>query len=270
VELRKQTEKDLYNKRAEEIIKKKNYLIVGQYGSKRYGPIVSIPIRFAEEKIKEIINNKREEITLLDYGCGMGIHSIFPAKLGAKVYGIDISEKSLEIAKERARQEGVERQATFLVMDCEKLEFPANFFDIIFNCGTLSCVDRKKAYPEIVRVLKPDGYFISIDALGHNPLLSLSRKIKVIRGLRTQQGVANILKMEDVVMARQYFRKTEVSFFDIATLVAIPFQKLPGFNLIAKFLERIDKVLLKSPFFQKYAFKVVFIFSFPQQGDKVR
>ena len=266
LKLRKQIERNHYNKQAEEIIKKNYINFDSQYGSKKCGPILGIPLHFTEEKMKEIINNKREEITyLLDYGCGSGIHSIFPAKCGAKVYGIDISQKSIEIAKEWARREGIEKQTTFLVMDCEKLEFPENFFDIVFNCGTLSCLDRKKAYSEIIRVLKPNGYFISVDTLGHNPILNLNRKIKLRRGARTQQTFNNILKMEDVEMATQYFRKPEVYYFNLITLMAIPFQKLPGFNYCGKALETVDKVLLKLPFLQKYAFKVVFIFSEPKK-----
>lgn len=200
----------------------------------------------------------------MDYGCGMGVHSIFPAKCGAKVYGIDISEKLLEIAKEWAKRERIEERTEFLRMDCERTEFPDNFFDIVFNCGTLACLDRKKAYPEVARVLKPDGYFISIDTLGHNPLLNLNRKIKLVRGLKTQHTVSNILKMSDVEAAKQYFKKTEMHFYHLFDLAAVPFQKFLGCGII-DFLERVDKILLKIPFLRKYSFKVIFIFAEPKK-----
>jgi len=266
---RKKIEKEHYNKQAGEIIKK-NYLNFDwkKYGSQRQGPILGTPFRFTEEKIKKIIKKKREKeeaLYFLDYGCGMGVHSIFPAKLGAEVYGIDISDKSIEMAKEWAKREGVEGQTTFRVMDCEKVEFQDNCFDIVFNCGTLSCLDRQRAYSEIVRVLKPEGYLISVDTLGHNPFLNLNRKIKWKRGLRTQQTLGNILKIKDIEMAKQHFGKTEVYFYHLISWVMVPFEKVPGFNVIARFLENIDQVLLKLKFFQKYAFKVVFIFSQPRK-----
>lgn len=135
LEERKQKEKNHYNKQAEEIIKKNYTNFDWCYGAKKYELILGIPFRFTEEKTKEIIGKKikKGKIThLLDYDCGNGIHSIFPVKWGAKVYGIDISQKSIEIAKEWARRENVEKQTTFLVMDCEKLEFPNDFFYIIF------------------------------------------------------------------------------------------------------------------------------------------
>jgi len=150
-------------------------------------------------------------------------------------------------------------------MDCERLEFPDNFFDIVFNCGTLSCIDRNKGYLEIVRTLKPDGYFISIDTLGHNPLLNLNRKIKLKRKLRTQQAFSHILKMEDIGIAKKYFKNTETYFFNLVTLLRIPFQRLPRFNSIEKFLEMLDLFLLNKTFLRKYAFKVVFIFSEPKK-----
>jgi ubiquinone/menaquinone biosynthesis C-methylase UbiE len=269
METRKKIEKNHYDRQVEEIIKK-NYTDFNweQYGSKRYGPILGLPFRFTEEKIKKIIDEKKEKgeiIHFLDYGCGMGVHSIFPAKLGAEVYGIDISEKSLEIAKKWAEQLGVKDRVKFLVMDCEELKFPDNFFDIVFNCGTLSCLDRNRAYPEIVRVLKPDGYFISVDTLGHNPLLNLNRKIKLMRGLRTRHTFENILKMKDIEIAKEYFMETKVYFFNLINLIGIPFQKLPGIDFFARVLEAGDKILLKIPFLRKYAFKVVFIFSQPRK-----
>ena len=266
MEARKKIEKNHYNKQAEEIIKK-NYIGFNwkQYGAERFGPILGAPFRFIEERLRRIIEKKREVINFLDYGCGTGVHSIFPAKIGAKVYGIDISEKSLEIAKKWAEQEGVKEQVKFLVMDCERLEFPENFFDIVFNCGTLSCLNRERAFSEIVKVLKPDGYFISIDTLGHNPILNLKRKINLLRGLRTKQTYENVLRMKDIEIAKQYFNQTEVYFFNLFTLLLIPFQKFPGFKYFLNLFQSIDKFLFQFPFFQKYAFKVVFIFSRPKK-----
>jgi len=265
MELRKKIEKRHYDEQAKEIILKNYTSFDAGYGSKSCGQILGIPFRFTEEKIKAIIDNKKgEDIRLLDYGCGTGVHSIFPAKCGAKVYGIDISKKLSKVAKEWAKREKVDRQTEFLVMDCEKLIFPDNFFDIIFNCGTLACLDRKKAYPELTRVLKPDGFFVSIDTLGHNPLLNLNRKIKLMKGLKTQHTVSNILKMEDVEMAKQYFKKTEIYFYHLLDLIAIPLQKFLGHNIIG-FLEQMDRILLKINFLRKYAFKVVFIFSQPKK-----
>lgn len=267
MEIRKQKERNHYDKRAQQILKENYAHFNWNEGSKNFGIIARSHFKFTEEKIRRTIREKdRQNAMILDYGCGTGVHSIFLAKQGACVYGIDISESAITIAKEWANRKHVKKQIVFQVMDGEKLLFPENFFDIVFNCDTLSCVDREKAFPEIVRVLKPDGYFISVDTLGHNPILNLRRKIHFMRGSRTFQTFNNILTMNDIETARQYFDKTKVRFFHLLTLAGIPLEKIFRFVFIGRFLEKIDKQILTFPFFQKYAFKVVFIFSSPKKG----
>ena len=73
------------------------------------------------------LNNK----TFLDYCCGTGVHSIFPAKLGANVLGIDFFEKSIEIAKKRAKIFQVENQCSFKVQDVKNLGIINTKFDFI-------------------------------------------------------------------------------------------------------------------------------------------
>ena len=188
------------------------------------------------------------------------------AKSGSEVTGIDISDVSIEVAKERAIHEGVDKQTRFLVMNCEALEFDNDSFDIVFNSGTLAYLDLQKALFEIVRVLKPDGVFLGIDTLGHNPLLNLNRKIKRKRNLRSQWAVDHILRMNDLELVERYFGKAEFKFFNLATLAAVPFSKLPGFDFVLGLLKAMDAVLLKLPFLKKGAFKVVFLCRQPNKA----
>jgi ubiquinone/menaquinone biosynthesis C-methylase UbiE len=270
IELRKQIERDHYNKAVRRIIESKK--IDWRYGAERNPLIWRSQFYLAENKIKEIIDEKiklNRTVRFLDYGCGTGIFSILPAKLGAKVYGIDISEESIKFAKELAKHHGVEEKISFCIMDCEKMNFPNDFFDIVFNCGTLSCLNKEKAFSEIARVLKEDGVFISLDTLGHNPFLNLKRKINFIRGKRTEQTYRNVLKMKDIEMAKKYFEKREIHFFYLLTPFLFFFQRIPGFKYILSFFETIDKILLKISFLRKYAFRVVFIFSQPKKLIKL-
>jgi len=229
--------------------------------SENFNPALRMPYIFCEEILRHNCQNKR----VLDYGCGVGPYSIFLAKNGGEVTGIDISEVSIEIAKERAIREGVDKRTRFLVMNCEALEFADDSFDVVFNSGTLSYLDLPKALFEIARVLKPDGVFLGVDTLGHNPLLNLNRKIKERQNLRSQWMVEHILRMKDLEMTRRYFGKAEFKFFNLAALAAVPFSRLPGFNFVLRLLEAVDKVLLKLPFLKKLAFKVVFILSQPNK-----
>lgn len=229
--------------------------------SENLNPALRIPYVFCEEILQHNCQNKK----VLDYGCGLGKYSVFLAKNGSEVTGIDISDVSLEVAKKRAIYEGVDKQTHFLAMNCEALEFDDDSFDMIFDSGSLSYLDLQKALSEIVRVLKPDGVFLGIDTLGHNPLLNLNRKIKRKRNLRSQWSVDHILRMSDLEMAKRYFGKAEFRFFNLATLAAVPFSKLPGFNFLLSLLKAVDGVLLRMPFLKNWAFKVVFILSQPNK-----
>lgn len=224
-------------------------------------PALLIPHVFCKEILRKRYQNKK----VLDYGCGLGEYSVFLAKMGCQVTGIDISDISIEVAKKRAIREGVDKQIRFLVMNCEALEFDDDSFDIVFNAGSLSYLDLQKALSEIVRVLKTDGVFLGIDTLGHNPLLNLNRKIKRKRYLRSQWSVDHILRMSDLKMAKRYFGKAEFRFFNLTTLAVMPFSKLPGFHFVLSSLKTVDTVLLRLPFLKNWAFKVVFIFSKPNK-----
>ncbi|MBI3335001.1 MAG: class I SAM-dependent methyltransferase [Candidatus Portnoybacteria bacterium] len=212
--------------------------------------------RFCEKWMKSHIKTGE---SVLDYGCGNGIHSILPAKIGAKVTGVDLSQGSLAIARERAKRERVEKQTTFLLMDCEKMTFPDDSFDMVFDGGTFSSLDIKKAIPELARVLKPDGALLAIETLGHNPLTNMKRRINKLLGRRTGWAVEHILKMDDLAFMRKYFDKVETHFFHLFSLFAFPFLSLPGGISLLRVLEKIDSLLLKIPFLQKYAFKIVII-----------
>ncbi len=95
----------------------------------------------------------------LDVGCGGGLLAEEFARLGCVVTGVDPSEKSLETARDHARQEGLAIEYRQGVG--EDLPFPAGAFEIVYCCDTLEHVnDLGKVIGEISRVLKPGGIFL--------------------------------------------------------------------------------------------------------------
>lgn len=211
--------------------------------------------KFLYDRLGEICQGK----IVLDYGCGRGTHSLQVAKMGAaRVVGIDLSERSLEEAKYKLQNTKYNIQ--FLKMDCEKMEFPDNSFDVIFDGGTFSSIDLSRAWPEMARVLKPEGILIGIETFGHNPITNLKRKLNKLTGNRTAWATAHIFKTKDLEQAKKYFNKSEVYYFHLISWLAFPFLKWPGGKSLLRFLEFFDRMLLRAPFLRKYAFKVVFIF----------
>ncbi len=95
---------------------------------------------------------------VLDLGCGNGrLYELLKEK-SVDYYGIDNSEKLIEIAKIRYPK------VKFLVADALNLPFPDSFFDKVFSIAVLHHIPseelRLKFLEEIKRVLKPEGFLI--------------------------------------------------------------------------------------------------------------
>jgi len=203
---------------------------------------------------------------VLDFEDSTGIHSIEPVRLGASgVVGIDISRKSLAIARERAKRDGVAAKVNFLEMDCESLKFPDDSFDIVLDGSVFSSLNLNAALMEIARVLKPDGKLIGIETLGHNPVINLKRRLNIATGSRTIWAANHIFKMSDFKLAEKYFQTIQAKFFHLTVLSAVPFNNMPGLKHAIKLLDKLDEQILKLSLLKRYAFKTVFIFSKPKK-----
>ena len=131
MEERKQEEIEYYDKKAEEWLREKSEK-KWQGDFERFNQILLSSFSFCYQFLEKNCQDKK----VLDYGCGNGIHSIFLAKSGAeKVIGIDLSEKSLAIARERVKRERLEGKIEFISMDCEKMELPDNFLTSFLTVG---------------------------------------------------------------------------------------------------------------------------------------
>lgn len=90
---------------------------------------------------------------VLDVGCGTGNFSIKLARLGCDVTGIDISERMLQLARRKSKQQGF--NITFRNMDVCDLNFPDESFDAVFSMATIEFVaEPEKAVNEMFRVAK--------------------------------------------------------------------------------------------------------------------
>ena len=114
---------------------------------------------------------------ILEVGIGTGKNLDFYGK-GAKVIGIDFSEKMLQIAKEKLVKSG-KKNILLKQMDAENLKFKDNSFDyVVTTCVFCSVPDPIKGLKEIRRVLKPTGRLIMIEhVLSKNPIIALIEHI---------------------------------------------------------------------------------------------
>jgi ubiquinone/menaquinone biosynthesis C-methylase UbiE len=257
---RKRKEAEFHNVLRDPALLKDPELYHKLTANKKYYVVTRKSRTYYEEWLRSRCAGKR----VLEYGCGNGSYSILAAQHGAEAVGIDISDVSVENARQAASRQGVGDKATFQVMDCESLTLPDDSFDIVCESGVLHHLDLNGALKEIARVVKPDGHVICAEALGHNPVIQLYRRLTP--HLRTDWETEHILSKHDIFLARKWFERVDTRFFHLASLAAVPFRSTALFGPVLSVLEAADEVLLRLPVVKWQAWQVVYVLSGPRKG----
>ena len=85
--------------------------------------------------------------------CGSGIEPVLAAQAGGEVYAFDISPVAVETAKKVAAFHGVGMTAE--AMDFHNLQYPDDFFDVMYGSYILHHIDCSLAGEQMLRCLKP-------------------------------------------------------------------------------------------------------------------
>jgi len=92
----------------------------------------------------------------IDLGCGTGYKSAWLARHGARVVGVDNSERQLETARALQRQHGLE--FPLIHGNAEAVPLPDAHFDLaISEYGASIWCDPYRWVPEAARLLRPGG-----------------------------------------------------------------------------------------------------------------
>jgi SAM-dependent methyltransferase len=182
--------------------------------------------------------------TVLDLGSGGGIDVLLSAKrVGptGKVYGLDMTDEMLALARENQRKAGASN-VEFLKGEIEAIPLPDHSVDVIIsNCVINLSADKDRVIREAFRVLKPGGRFAVSDVIVRGAVPpEIRRSVElwvgcvagaleesVYRDTLASAGFAEIdidpWRVYDVCDAREFLKDTGVDADAVASVASDKF-----------------------------------------------
>ena len=197
--------------------------------SSKFYTLFSLSSEYYEGMLQSIVNPNS---SVLEFGCGLGTNCPKIEEIGAKYFGIDISEVGI---KKASQQYG----DYFEVMDCENPTLNQKF-DVVFGNSILHHLDSIKARDAICNLLHNSGEFLFLEPMGYNPLINLYRYLTPNE--RTPDEHPFLFK--DFRIYEEKFQ-LQIKYFHLFDLLSIPLR-----GRIKKQLQNIDSII--EPYFRKW------------------
>lgn len=176
----------------------------------------------------------------LSLGCGGGAREVRAIRQGfaRSVLALDISAASLEVARERALQEGAQA-IEFRVADLNALDLPPKEFDLVLMEMSLHHVKALEAtLDQVARSLRPDGYLVVNEFVGPSQFQFTDLQLEITRDLL---GVLPASLRKDVnsgAVKEDYQRRPIEHWFD-----ADPSEAIRSDEIVGELEKRFDVVL---------------------------
>ncbi len=158
--------------------------------------------------------------TVLDVGCGEGTNSILLAKLGAKVTGVDISSKSIDLAKRRAEINRLTGACHFVCGPLETVDLPAESFDVIWGDAILHHVipDMAAILQRLTVWAKPGALMVFGEPVNFNQALRRLRFIVPVENDASPDE--RPLEHAEVAILRRYLPDLRLRHFSLLARLA--------------------------------------------------
>jgi len=187
------------------------------------------PVEEYRRRVYQKINLEiRPGMKVLDLGCGDGYDSVFFAKKGAQVTGVDeiTSPQWQEFKKSYPK-------LSFLKANAEKLSLPSNSFDLVFTKDVAHHTQNpEKFLKEALRLTKKGGELVIIEANRYNLLFFVH--------LTLMRGHQHFEKKRFKEMVKKIKGKNKVRFLEFEAHVwPFPYWLRKGCNLCQNWLEKL-------------------------------
>lgn len=149
-------------------------------------------------------NHLRLAGPIVDLGCGNGRNALYFAKKGYEVIAIDFVDSALAIARSKKRN-GLDLRFIHHSLP-DRLPLPNSSIGLILDIATtpsLNTTELKKTKAEIVRVLRPGGFFVTFVPARHNALYEKLPKKQGGKFVLLQNGVWD--RVWDVAEIASYY-----------------------------------------------------------------
>jgi 2-polyprenyl-3-methyl-5-hydroxy-6-metoxy-1,4-benzoquinol methylase len=179
---------------------------------KRYGELRRR--RFSKEYRFRVLG-PLEGKSVLDVGCGDGENAMNFSKLGARVTGIDISPKAIELARKRADVNQVTSLTDFICSPLETADFSERSFDVIWGDAVLHHLipDLDNVMQRLVVWAKPGAVVMFGEPLNLSPWL---RKLRLKLPIKTDATPdERPLEAKEIEIIRQYLPDLYVRHFSL-------------------------------------------------------
>ncbi|MGZ6124584.1 MAG: class I SAM-dependent methyltransferase [Myxococcales bacterium] len=192
--------------------------------------------------------------SILDVGCGEGEDAMIFARFGARVTGLDVSPGAIDLAKQRARVNGVAHRTRFICAPLHAASLPAQAFDVIWVDNVLHHVldDLEGTMQALLEAAKPGATILCIEPVNLNKTL---RRIRFLVPVHTEvtPGERPLEKADLATLERLIpgLRRRHFNFLGRLTRFVIPGYRYeraaPWRRALSDLIHFTDRVLLSIP-----------------------
>lgn len=154
--------------------------------------------------ILELVN-ATPETSFLEPGIGTGLNVIPLIRRGYSVTGIDASQAMLDQLRKKLHQ--IPPNLNLIHADASQLPFKAESFDVVLTVHMIHTVANWKIFlDEVVRVLKPRGYYLNAQWITPPARMEFERYLRAILAKYEVKQVPKINQVIEEINVQEYFR----------------------------------------------------------------